>query len=89
MESHTLIASLPYLKFVAGIIAYMTSVILVALKQLEDVPTAKNFTLFTGLFGMCGTFGVLVYLYFDSPAGPKPSEIEEDQLKSMEQHSEG
>ncbi len=89
MDSHPTIASLPYFKFVAGVITYMASVILVAWKQLEDVPKAKQFTFFSGLCAVSSTFYVLVYLYFDSPAHRKPSETEEDSTKSMEQHSEG
>ena len=89
MDSHPTIASLPYLKFVGGVITYMASVILVAWKQLEDEPKAKQFTLFAGLCAVCSTLYVLVYLYFDSPEHRKPSETEEDFTKSMEQHSEG
>lgn len=89
MESHPTIASLPYLKFVSGVITYMVSVVLVAWKQLEDVPTAKHFTLVFGISAVCSTLYVLVHLYFDSPEHRKPSETEEDISKSMEQHSEG
>ena len=82
MESHTTIAALPFLKFVIGTVVYMTSVILVALKELEDVPAARLFTFVAGIFGFCSSLGILGYLSFDSPANYTRDETEEDTIKN-------
>ncbi len=88
MESHTTIRSLPFFKFVVGTVAYMTSVILVALKELEGVPPAKHFTFIAGILGICSSLGVLTYLSFDSPAHHKPNETGED-TSNFKEFSEG
>ena len=79
MESHSVMASLPFVKFVMGTLAYLSSVILVAYKeQVEEYP-AQLFTLVVGVMGCCVSMGTLTFLCFDSPEHGKPKTLESDQ----------
>lgn len=87
MEKHYWIANMPFAKFVIGTMAYLASVILVALKELVEVYEAQLFTMAVGLMGCCVSLGTLTYLCFDSPAHKKRKTLDSngtDEVKNGE-----
>jgi hypothetical protein len=67
MEKHYVVALLPYIKFILGVIAYLSSVILIAIKELSDAQEAKVFTLIIGLIGIFTAMGTLMLVHLDCP----------------------
>jgi hypothetical protein len=75
MEEHYVVASLPYIKFIIGVAAYLSSVILVAFKELSGAQEAKVFTLIIGLLGCTTALGTLVFVSIDYP-GKRTSKVQ-------------
>jgi hypothetical protein len=67
MEKHYIVAGLPHVKFVIGTLAYLSSVILVAFKELAEQHEARLLLLVIGLMGCTIAMGVLFFLSINSP----------------------
>jgi hypothetical protein len=68
IHEHTVIAHLPYHKFVIGTLAYLASVILVAWKELDGQEWAKIATLVIGIMGCSMVFGIFLFCCNTSPS---------------------
>ena len=67
MEEHYIVASLPFIKFVLGTMAYLSSVILMSFKVLAHSSEAQLFAMAIGIAGCCVSMGTLCFLSLRPP----------------------